>query len=84
LSSSKKTRNPDLCYASAVLYQLSFQANWEQVVMWVDYKAVDVLIDDDNTGNFHGFKMRIGKYDFDHFDHLSTAEKFRPEQGFKP
>mgnify|MGYP006964557950 FL=1 len=52
--------------------------------MWVDYKAVDVLIDDDNTGNFHGFKMRIGKYDFDHFDHLSTAEKFRPEQGFKP
>ena len=26
--------NPDLCIAGAVLYQLSHQANWEQVVMW--------------------------------------------------
>ena len=37
--------NPDLCDASAVLHQLSYQANWEQVVMWVDYKPVDVEID---------------------------------------
>ena len=41
--------NPDLCDGCAVLHQLSSQANWEQVVMWVDYKPVDVEIDDDNT-----------------------------------
>ena len=34
--------NPDLCDARAVLYQLSYQANWELVVMWVDYRSVDV------------------------------------------
>ena len=39
--------NPDLCDAGAVLYQLSFQANWEQVFMWVDYEPVDMEIDDD-------------------------------------
>ena len=27
--------NPDLCDAGALLHQLSYQANWEQVVMWV-------------------------------------------------
>ena len=41
--------NLDLCNAGAVLYQLSYQANWEQVVVWVDYKSVDVEINDDNT-----------------------------------
>ena len=29
--------NPDLCHASAVLYNLSYQADWEQVIMWVHY-----------------------------------------------
>ena len=61
LSSSEKSlknsglngdSNPNLCDAGALLYQLSNQANWEQVVMWVDYKPVDVEIDDDNTGIF--------------------------------
>jgi len=33
---------------------LHYQANWEQVVMWVDYKPVDVKIDDDNSGIFCG------------------------------
>ena len=33
--------NPDLCDAGAVLYQLSFQANWEQIIMWVDYELWD-------------------------------------------
>ena len=33
--------NPDLCDAGAVLHQLSYQANWEQVVVWDDYKPVD-------------------------------------------
>ena len=45
--------NPDLCDTCAVLHQLSNQANWEQVVMWVDYKPLDVEIDDDNTGISH-------------------------------
>ena len=44
--------NPDLCDAGAVLHQLSYQANWEQVVVWVDYKLVDMEISDDNTGFF--------------------------------
>ena len=34
--------------------------------MWVDYKPVDVEIDDDNTGIFHVFEMRIGMNEFDH------------------
>ena len=29
--------NSDLCNGGAVLHHLSYQANWEQVVMWVDY-----------------------------------------------
>ena len=29
--------------------------------MWVDYKPVDVGIDDNNTGIFHLFEMRTGK-----------------------
>ena len=42
--------NPDLWVdAGAVLHQLSYQANWEQIVMWVDYKPLDVEIDVDNT-----------------------------------
>ena len=41
--------NPNLCDGCAVLHQLSYQVNWEQVVMWVDYKPVDVEIEDDNT-----------------------------------
>ncbi|KAK2553844.1 hypothetical protein P5673_024834 [Acropora cervicornis] len=42
--------NPDLYDAGAVPHQLNCQVNWEQVVVWVDYKPVDVEIDDDNTG----------------------------------
>mgnify|MGYP000704187732 FL=1 len=49
--------NYDLCDPSAVLRQLSFQAKWEQVVMWVDYKSVDVEIDDDITRIFHVSEM---------------------------
>jgi len=41
--------NPNLYDADAVRYQLSYRANWELVVMWVDYKPVDVEIGDDNT-----------------------------------
>lgn len=33
--------NPELCDASAVFYQLSYQAYWEVIVMWVDDKPVD-------------------------------------------
>ena len=28
-------RTHDLCDAGAVLYQLSYQANWELVILWV-------------------------------------------------
>ena len=41
--------NPVLSDVGAVLHQLSYQANWEQVVVWVDYKLVDVEIDNANT-----------------------------------
>ena len=64
LSSSEKglngDSNSDLCNASAGLYQLGYQANWEQAVMWVDYKPIDVEIVDDNTAIFHIFELWIG------------------------
>ena len=34
-----------------------------QVVEWVDYKPVYVEIDDDNTGIFHVFEIRVLNYD---------------------
>ena len=34
--------------------------------MWVDYKPVDVKIDDDNTGIFHVFQLRIEMNESDH------------------
>ena len=46
--------NPELCDAGAVLHQLSYQANWELIFLWVDYKPVDVEVDDDNTRIFPG------------------------------
>ena len=33
--------NPDLCNAGAVLYQLSYQAKWELVIIRVYDKPVD-------------------------------------------
>ena len=61
--------NPDLCDARSVLHQLSYQPNWEQFVLWVDHKPVDVEIDaDDNTGIFHIFEIRILNYD-DYYSH---------------
>ena len=41
--------NPDLRDAGAVLHPLSYQTKWEQVVVWIDYKPVDVEIGDGNT-----------------------------------
>ena len=32
---------PDLCDFGAMLYQLNYQASWDQVVMWVDYVPID-------------------------------------------
>lgn len=37
----KRDLNPDLCDANAVLYELTYLANWELVVMWVNTKPVD-------------------------------------------
>ena len=58
--------NPDLCDVGAVLHSSGHQANWKQVVKWVDYKPVDVDIDDGNTGIFQGFELRVGMNEFDH------------------
>ena len=33
--------NPNLCDAGPVLYQLSYKAKWELVVMWVNDKPID-------------------------------------------
>ena len=55
--------NPDFCVIDAVLDKLSYQANWELVVMWVDYQPVDVEIDDDNI-RILGFEMWIGMNEF--------------------
>ena len=56
LSSSEKglneDSNPDLCDSGAMFHQLSYQANWELAVKWVDHKPVDVEIDGDDTGIF--------------------------------
>ena len=38
--------NSDLSNAGAVLYQLSYQADWELVIMWVNDKPVDDGISD--------------------------------------
>ena len=37
--------NPDLCDSGAVLHQLSYQANWELVDLWVNDKRVDSSIE---------------------------------------
>ena len=37
----ERDSNPDLCDASAVLYQLSYQANLELAIIWVNDKSVD-------------------------------------------
>ena len=47
-------------------------------------------LDDDNTGIFHVFEMRIGMNEFDHRilalleQQRERPEKFRPERGFEP
>ena len=60
LGSSEKSRKnsglngdsiPNPCDAGAALHQLSYQAQWEQVVMRVIYKSVDMEIADDNTSS---------------------------------
>ena len=33
--------NHDICDAGAVFHQMSYQANWELVFVWVDYKPKD-------------------------------------------
>ena len=55
-------------------------------------RKVDALkiLDDDNTGIFHVFEMRIGMYEFDHRvlalleQQRERPEKLRLERGFEP
>ena len=42
-SGLSRDSNPNLCDSGAVLFQLSYQVNWERVVIRVDYEPV--LID---------------------------------------
>ena len=44
--------------------------------MWVDCKPVDVEVDDDNTGIFHVFELRIGMNEFDHHVHHFSFSEF--------
>ena len=37
----ERDSNPALCDAAAVLHQLSYQANWELIIMWVGCKPID-------------------------------------------
>ena len=67
--------NPDLCDAGAVLHQLSYQVNWVQVVMWLDYKPVDVEIHYDNTVIFHVFEIRMLNYQDPHFKYCLMKER---------
>ena len=55
--------NPDFCVIDSVLDKLSYQANLELVVMWVDYQPVDVEIDDDDI-RILVFEMCIGMNEF--------------------
>ena len=36
-------RTHDLCDTGAVLHQLSYQANWELVIVWIRYIPVEVM-----------------------------------------
>ena len=78
--------NPDFCKAGAVLYQLSYQANWELVVMWVDYKPihVDVEIDDEDTRIFPVFEMRIRMNEFDDGISALLIKQQREKKEFDP
>ena len=54
-------------------------------MIWVDYKPVNVEIDDDNTGIVRVFEIRIGMNEFDHrmmiffFLVLFNQQRQRPE-----
>ena len=59
----ERDSNPDLCDAGALLYQFSYQANSELVIMWVYDKPVDsgyMLLSNEisfelRRNNFHPF-----------------------------
>ena len=50
--------NPDLCNAGAVLYQLSYQANTELVVMWVNDKLSRHYLSSSQNWDDHPLKIR--------------------------
>ena len=78
-------RTHDLCDTGAVLYQLSCQANWEVVTLWVR----NIPVDDEECKwiyVLHIFELR--KKLIDHRSctshNLSSCEKFRPERDLDP
>ena len=43
--------------------------------MWVDSKPVDVETDDDNTGIFHVYEIRVLNYQDPHFQHCLIIKR---------
>ena len=52
-------RTHDLCDASAVLYQLSYQANWELVILRVRNIPVKDEVTDEYECMKHTFELRV-------------------------
>ena len=57
--------NPDLCDAVAVLQQLSYQANWVIIIIWVGNRPVD-------SGYIHFLVHREDLEDVIDISHIST------------
>ena len=74
--------DPDLCDACAVLYQLSYQINWELVIMWVNDKPVESGYMRSNKWNFINLIARILKRDDKNYDqcHVILAHRHHTEQ----
>ena len=49
---------PGCCDASVVLDQLSYQANWELVIVWVYEKPVDISILSNDSHNNNSAKRQ--------------------------
>ena len=63
LSYGERYENMIICNTGAVLYQLSYQANWELVILWVR----NVLIDGEDASDYikdNIFARNIWRHDW--------------------
>ena len=58
--------NPDLCDAGAMLHQLSYQANWELVVLRVNHKPVNSSIEKRQKTNNELGAVLVPRMSFNH------------------